>query len=44
MAPTSGHDDGLDEEHEWQAEESEQYAHGHGDGHHAGLLAEVGVW
>jgi hypothetical protein len=34
-----GHDAGLDEEHEWQVEESEQYAHGHG--YHAGLMAEV---
>ncbi len=37
-----GHDAALDEEHEWQAEESEAYANGHGDSYHAGLMAEVG--
>jgi len=31
-----GHDAGLDQEHEWQVEESEAYSHGHGDGYHAG--------
>jgi hypothetical protein len=36
-----GHDVALDEEHEWQVEENEQYANGHGDGYHAGLMAEV---
>jgi hypothetical protein len=37
-----GHDAGLDEEHEWQIEESDAYAHGHRDGYHAGLTAETG--
>lgn len=37
-----GHDAGLDEEHEWQVEESEAYSHGHADGYRAGLMAEVG--
>lgn len=37
-----GHDTGLDEEHEWQVEESEQYAQEHGDGYQAGLMAEAG--
>jgi hypothetical protein len=36
-----GHDAGLDEEHEWQIEESGQYANGHGDCYYAGLMAEV---
>ena len=35
-----GHDAGLDEESEWQAEESEDYAQGHTDGYHAGMMAE----
>ena len=36
-----GHDSGLDEEPEWQVEESESYSRGHGDGYHAGSMAGV---
>ena len=37
-----GHDAGLDEEHEWQIEESEQCARGHGATYHSGLTTAVG--
>jgi hypothetical protein len=36
-----GHDEGLDEEHEWQVEENEAYSRGHGDGYFAELMAET---
>jgi hypothetical protein len=35
-----GHDAGLDEEREWQVEESEDYVNGHGDGYHAASMAD----